>query len=243
MDHSLLFQSWPWMGMGAAIVLLILAFFTDTLRSDTSKPRWKDPTWVAWIAAVAYMLHNFEEYAIDLTGQTLGFWKLMEPSNQLVTEGAYLGCNLPFVWVVGPLMAVLSRKRPALVGAMTAFELVNGLSHIAMMFGAMFATPGYNSGAATSVVIFLPLASYTLVRFFGKKPGKFPISTWLKMLGVSVLYMAVVVSVGLLSNAGLLLGFVPQLMYIVAFTAATGWLWWASARITSDLTDQPATQP
>jgi hypothetical protein len=216
------------MGLGGAIVLLILAFFTDTLRSDTSKSRWKDPTWIAWLAAVAYMLHNFEEYGIDLTGQTLGFWKLMYSANTLVTEGAYLGCNLPFVWVVGPVMALLSRKHPMLVGAMTSFELVNGLSHTGMMFKI-----GYNSGTATSIAIFLPLAIYTLVVFFGKQRGKYPVSAWFKMLGVSIFYMIVVISIGQLSNAGLLLGYVPQMIYIVAFTAVVGWLWWLSARVKS----------
>jgi hypothetical protein len=153
----------------------------------------------------------------------------MYSANTFVTEGAYLGCNLPFVWVVGPAMALLSRKRPMLVGAMTSFELVNGLSHTGMMFKI-----GYNSGTATSIVIFLPLAIYTLAVFFGKQRGKFPISAWFKMLGVSIFYMIVVISVGQLSNAGLLLGYVPQMIYIVAFTAVVGWLWWLSARVKGD---------
>ena len=69
---------WPWMGLGAAIVLIVLLFGTNALRSTEGGPRWKDPTWFAWLAAVAYMIHNVEEYGIDFTGATLAFPQMME---------------------------------------------------------------------------------------------------------------------------------------------------------------------
>ena len=56
------------MGLGAAVVVLILLFCTDWLRGDTTKSRWKDPFWIGWAFMVCYMLHNVEEYGFDLTG-------------------------------------------------------------------------------------------------------------------------------------------------------------------------------
>ena len=34
---------WPWMGLGAAVVILILLFGTNLLRSTKTGSRWKDP--------------------------------------------------------------------------------------------------------------------------------------------------------------------------------------------------------
>ena len=72
-DYSYFFNIWPWMGLGGAVVVLILLFCTDWLRGDTTKSRWKDPFWLGWAFMVCYMLHNVEEYGFDLTGAHNGF--------------------------------------------------------------------------------------------------------------------------------------------------------------------------
>jgi len=59
--YSMFFHVWPWIGLGAAIVLLLLIFCTDFLRSDKTKSRFRDPVSLAWMGAVIYMLHNLEE--------------------------------------------------------------------------------------------------------------------------------------------------------------------------------------
>ena len=53
-DYSYFFNIWPWMGLGAAVVVLILLFFTDWLRGDTTKSRWKDPFWLGWTFIVCF---------------------------------------------------------------------------------------------------------------------------------------------------------------------------------------------
>lgn len=58
--YSMFFHVWPWIGLGAAIVLLILIFCTDFLRSDKTKSRFLDPVSLAWMGSVIYMLHNLE---------------------------------------------------------------------------------------------------------------------------------------------------------------------------------------
>lgn len=224
--YSLFFHCWPWMGLGAAIVLLIMAFTTNVMRSDASKPRWKDPTFVAWMGAIAYMLHNFEEYGVDFAGQTLGFAYMMNDMGMTeVTEGAYLGCNIPFVWVLGPLLAVLSRKRPELVGAMPIFAMVNGLSHCVQL-----ANVGYNPGVATGLVIFIPLGIYTIVTFYGKGPGKFAWKYFWLTFMVAFGYMVVIMSGIGLSVAGVLVGSGVQFAFVSIGTALIGWLWWVAAK-------------
>lgn len=42
--YTYFFNIWPWMGCGAAVIMIIMLFFTDWLRGDKSKPRWKDRT-------------------------------------------------------------------------------------------------------------------------------------------------------------------------------------------------------
>ena len=55
---------WPWMGLGGAVVLLVLMFGTDIMRSRTSGSRWWDPLWLAWLVVPMYLLHQFGEYAL-----------------------------------------------------------------------------------------------------------------------------------------------------------------------------------
>ena len=40
---------WSSVGLGAAIVLLLLLFCTSTFRDNTGVSRWRDPVWQAWL--------------------------------------------------------------------------------------------------------------------------------------------------------------------------------------------------
>ena len=91
--------AWPWIGFSAAaFVLIILLFGTQILRSDPSVSRWRDPVWLSWLAVPIYMIHNVEEYGIDLLGRTHYF-----PDALCTTlgQGAYPGMPRalqPFIW-------------------------------------------------------------------------------------------------------------------------------------------------
>ena len=63
----------PWMGGGAAIVLFILLFGTRLLQSEPGSSRWHDRVWLSWLAVVIYLLHNVEEYGIDVFGRMTQF--------------------------------------------------------------------------------------------------------------------------------------------------------------------------
>lgn len=155
---------WPWIGLGAAIVLLIMLFTTDWLRADKAASRWRDPTWIAWLAAVAYMLHNVEEYGLDFTGTTLAFPTTMAGLlGSMPGEMFFLCVNLSLVWVMGPAAAVLSRRYPALGLGMIGVEAINCLTHVP---GAL-ALHSIAGGFVTAVALFLPLATWAFLGLTG----------------------------------------------------------------------------
>lgn len=220
MEFSLFFTVWPWIGLGASIVLLILLFTTNFLRMDLQKPRWKDPAWLAWIGAVAYMLHNAEEYGVDLTGATLSFPKVMTDlaGFKNISEFAYLSCNLSLVWVIGPLVAYLARKRPALATCMASFELINGLSHIAQAINLRL----YNPGLFISVFIFIPFGIWTLYVCLGK--GHLKWSNFMGILGVGVLYHMILFLGIKLVDVGIINGFMQGMIMLLDGALTLG-LW------------------
>ena len=59
----------PWIGGGAAVVLLILLFGTHVLQSEPGTSKWYDRVWLSWLALTIYLLHNVEEYGIDVFGR------------------------------------------------------------------------------------------------------------------------------------------------------------------------------
>ena len=69
MTWSWIDLAFPWIGGAAAIVLLALLFGTHLLRSEPGLSKWKDRVWLSWLALVIYLLHNVEEYGIDLFGR------------------------------------------------------------------------------------------------------------------------------------------------------------------------------
>lgn len=178
---------WSSVGLGAAVVLILLLFCTNVCRSRLDVSRWRDPVWMAWMFALAYLLHNFEEYGFDATGQQFAFpLSMCEKLGYHSLESCpvqlpfILAVNLPLIWVAVPLAAVWSRRHPAIGLTGAGFVLVNGLTHVgAGLIG------GYNPGLLTAVVIFLPLFVWTAVVFFG--PGK--------LLGYPVLGVIVLASV------------------------------------------------
>lgn len=165
MQFSKFFLEWPWIGLGFAVVLLILAFATDFLRQDTGRFRWIDPAWLAWIGAIAYMLHNMEEYGIAANGMFNAFPHFMTAALGFeVSEAAYLACNIGLVWICGPLCALLARKYEGLAPCMAIFELINGIAHVAQAIRFHL----YNPGLLTAILLFIPLACWTIYVCFIK---------------------------------------------------------------------------
>ena len=219
--YSMFFHVWPWIGCGAAIVLLILIFCTDFLRSDKTKSRFLDPVSLAWMGAVIYMLHNLEEYGVDMYGNAQAFTILMyQLLGVRIGEAAFLCCNLLLVWVVGPLTAVMVKKGyQRMAAGMALFELINGTMHIvqAINLGC------YNPGLINSALLCYPVGIWTLYVLYGKL--KFPKMDIL-WLFLAALFYHVVLMAGIVgaTKAGVSEGVQGLIMVVDAFCLF--YFWW-----------------
>jgi hypothetical protein len=221
-DIAWYYQAWSWVGFGAAIVLLILLFATNVLRNDLKKPKWKDTTWLAWVMSVGYLLHNVEEYGIDLTGVLYAFPKMSESILETGFSGAYyMAVNFSFIWLIFPIAAALSRKYRAMPLGMAAFMFINGLGHIASI-----ATQGYNPGVFTSIVLFMPIAIWTFYICIAKEKIKY-------IALVVAICVAILATILLLVSTKIYVvaGTLVSIIFIVFSAALTLYLWYATEKI------------
>ncbi|MFC3982768.1 HXXEE domain-containing protein [Streptosporangium jomthongense] len=186
-----------WIGLGAAIVLTAALLTTDALRGGRALPRWKDPTWLGWVAVVVYLFHNIEEYGIAADGAHHAF-----PDSLCTTlnRGAYPECPIPtefylfvnigLVWVVAVICALLAGKYVMMGFAFYSIVIVNCFVHIV----PALATGTYNPGLLTAVVMFLPASAWMIGVFLRHQDP--PLGKW-RLLGV--------VGVGVAAHGALLL--------------------------------------
>jgi hypothetical protein len=162
--------NFPWIGATAAAVLLVLLFSTNRLRGDLNQSRWRDLSWLSWLAVAIYLIHNVEEYGVDLLGQFHAFPHFMcamlaQPPYPSCPIPApfYLAVNLPLFWVGAPVAAILSRRHPILGLSVYGVIFVNALTHL----GA-FLRSGYNPGVLTALILFLPVSFWVARVCFGE---------------------------------------------------------------------------
>ncbi|HEY1216443.1 MAG TPA: HXXEE domain-containing protein [Bryobacteraceae bacterium] len=172
MTWSWLDIAFPWIGGAAALVLLLLLFGSRLLQSDPNLPRWHDLVWLSWLADAVYLLHNVEEYGVDLLGHTHAFPNSLCATLKLPPYPAcpipppfFLAVNLSLFWVVGPVAALLSRRHPLAGLSLYSVISINMLVHVASIV-----TSGhiYNPGLFTALVLFLPLSIWIARASFGR---------------------------------------------------------------------------
>jgi uncharacterized protein with HXXEE motif len=151
---------WPWMGLGAAAVLLVLMFTTDAMRSRTSGSRWWDPVWLSWLTVPVYLLHVFEEYSHDVFGRVYFI-----AGQVCAAQGypSYPDCPIPtvhwplvniaLVWVAAPIAALLSRRNLVIGLTFYGFILFNGVLHVVT---ALVQGSNAYPGVVTGVLLFIP---------------------------------------------------------------------------------------
>jgi hypothetical protein len=163
--------AFPWIGGVAAVVLLALLFGTHLFRSGLDPSRWRDRVWLSWLAMVIYLLHNVEEYGIDLFGQLhafpdgiCGVLKLPPYPACPLPPAFYLAVNIPLFWIGAPIAALMSRRHP-LVG-LTFYSVIftNALVHLAPLLAGL----GYGAGTLTAAVLFLPVSAWVAHACFGR---------------------------------------------------------------------------
>lgn len=111
---------WPWLGAIAALALLYLLFGTRRLQQDASISRWRDRTWLAWVAAFIYLAHNIEEYGVDALGRHYEFpiqmSQMFAGAINVPPNAFYLAVNISIVWLALPLAALFSKRHPLVGG-------------------------------------------------------------------------------------------------------------------------------
>ncbi len=174
---------WPWIGLGGAIAIVILLFCTDVLRVDMTKSRWKDPSWLAWLASAAYLIHNCEEYGIDMLGNLHQFPNTMvEMMSANPPEAFYMAVNISMFWIASPIAARLGRKHKVVAMGMAGELFINALSHVAPLLGGT----GYTAGTLTALIIFLPVSLWTFGTCFGPSEGKFTFKVLATIIGIAI---------------------------------------------------------
>lgn len=160
--YDILWVAWPWIGFGMGIVLLIQLLFTDNLRSDINVSRLRDPTWLSWAMAVAFLIHVVEEYGIYFAnGQYALIQNFIDTGISAMFGGIPLLffpiINIMATWIAFPLAAAISKKRPVIGLSTLGFVLVNGLTHLGALING-----GNFMGGATGIFVFLPLFIWTV---------------------------------------------------------------------------------
>lgn len=162
--------NFEWIGLVAAIVILVLLFTTNSLRNDLSISKWKDYTWLSWLGMVIYLLHNVEEYGIDIFGRTNAFpnqihdmLHALAPESSGPDSSYFLAVNVTAFWVVAPIAALLSRTRPFTGLAVYAIIFVNTFFHLM----PALTTGTYNPGFLTTILFFIPIAVWLIGKDLG----------------------------------------------------------------------------
>ncbi|WP_018651123.1 HXXEE domain-containing protein [Actinobacillus capsulatus] len=191
---DLFFYNWAWIGLGGAIALGALLFGTDMMRTDLSVSRFYDRYWLGWLGGIIYLPHNFEEYGINMLGQTYGFANEMKQLSQTnINDWLIVATNLPLFWIVAPLAGYLAWKKRLYVMpvGMAGFVLMNAMVHTVSAISA----GGYNSGLLTSWLLFVPYGLWCFYASLQSGKRAFAITT---VISVAVIYhiLLMVVAIG-----------------------------------------------
>lgn len=178
-------MSFPWLGLIGAISLLLLLFGSDFLRSDKAISRWRDLTWLSWAGVTAYLIHNVEEYGIDVFGRTYAFptsmcqlFGFQDAAHCPAPPAFFTAVNVPMFWFAAPIAALLSRRHPLVGLAIYGVMSVNIVAHV---IGGIVAGSIYNPGWLTAMLLFLPLTTWVVRTLFGR--GGFRHGAWAFLIG------------------------------------------------------------
>jgi len=165
-------KTWCWIGLFAAAVVLLMLFGGDRLRGDRTRSRWRDPLWLAWLAPVAYAIHQAEEYGVTLFGTRFAFPDVL---CHMLGQPPYPGCtiptavfvavNIPMIWVLGAVGILGARRYPLMGLGIYGVHATNALSHI----GTMITSQAYNPGVFTACVIQLPVSIWVAYATVGDR--------------------------------------------------------------------------
>jgi len=156
---------WPFVGGGAAIVMVAILLTTDTFRSNTTVSRWRDPVWLAWLAAPLYWVHQLEEYSLPVIGlpyslpdMVCGQFDFPPYPACPIPMSFYPVVNISLMWFGAPLAAYICRRNVLIGLSSWGLIMANGFVHSA----GGIAEGAYNTGLWTAVVLFIPLSLWVI---------------------------------------------------------------------------------
>lgn len=163
---------WPLVSLGAAACIWVFV---------SAQPRvtWPDRlTMATWLLFSAYLLHGFEVDGLDLLGREFYFQThVLETRGIDLSAGDIMRMNTVSIYLLF-LCAIWGGARYPFAGmAAAGVTLVNGSMHTINSILLL----DYNPGLATSVLLFLPGATWYLVR--AHRALKF--SLWLVVGGLA----------------------------------------------------------
>ena len=209
-------SNFQWIGGGAAVVLLILLFGTNLLRTDPAKSRWRDYTWLSWMGMAAYLLHNVEEYGIDMYGRLHGFpqdivniMKLPPYPDSPIPALYFVAVNVTAFWVAAPIASLLSRRHPLVGLSVYSIIMINIFFHVMPLLGGV----GYGAGTLTALLIFIPLSIWVIRACFG--PGRMSYGALALLIAGGIVMHAILTVPMLLFLKGMI-GSTPMVLAQVA---------------------------
>ena len=144
-----------------------------------------------WIQIPIYLLHQFEEHSWPG-----GFKKFFNKEIFHVEEGEYplndtniFWINVPIIWILMPIFAALSYINLFFGLWIPYFAVFNSLTHVI----AAIIKRKYNPGLFISLILGIPVATYTLWLFYTLINIPL-IITILSLLSVLLLHLAIVVT-------------------------------------------------
>ncbi len=150
-----IYNNWAKLSVFLAIIVTLIIYFFI-------KP-YNIVLFLIWIQLPIYLLHQFEEHNWN------GFKNYVNRSVFKVIEGDYplnnkiiFWVNIPIVWILIPIFAVLSTLNIMLGLWIPYFAVFNSLSHVIFSIR----NREYNPGLIVSLMLGIPVGIYALIVFY-----------------------------------------------------------------------------
>jgi len=150
-----LYKNWAKLSVLFAIVLTVFIVIFIKLENIV--------LFLIWIQIPIYLLHQFEEHAWN------GFQNYINKKVFKVYEGNFplnekniFWINIPIIWILMPIFAGLSSINIMFGLWIPYFAVFNSLSHVIFSIR----NREYNPGLIISLILGIPVGTYTLIVFY-----------------------------------------------------------------------------
>jgi hypothetical protein len=151
-----LYKNWAWISIILALYLMLVLL---TFVNDNNYL-----LFLIWLQVPVYLLHQFEEHAWPG-----GFKRYINRNifnagdrEAPLDDAGIFWINIPIVWALMPLCAILSRYSLVIGAWIPFFSVINSLTHVLVLL----AKREYNPGAVVSLLVNIPVGAYTIVALY-----------------------------------------------------------------------------